>query len=265
MIPIATAARKILGRRGFGYREDGPDLPRSSDIDKLGLSLTSVSSVLLHSLSPVLDQGGTNSCVMQAIADAELNTLTNRHGVSGPQLGSRRYGYWLGRKRDGIHRIDNGSRPSQVLAGLVEHGLPPESQMPWSEWKINDAPPFAALWDARDHRGIRGHYKIYDTGDMRWQAIRSALSSGRAVVFGTVVDQAFVSNTGPSDVRFASMGPTVGRHMMQIVGCSDLDGRWYRVKNSWGVQWRGGYCYLDEEFIENATDLIVIDPESPVK
>lgn len=264
MIPLGGFVRSLRGRRGLGYRPDGRDLPKARDIDALGLAGAEATEIILQT-GPVLDQGSTNSCVAQAICDAELTTLRNRYGVANAPLGSRRFAYWLGRKRDGLQAIDNGSRPSQVLQALIEHGLPPESQMAWDTWYINQSPSFAALWDARNRRGIRGYYKVYDHGDARWQAIRAALQSGRAVVFGVEVDAAFIEPVGPFLVRWAARGERVGRHMMQIVGTDPAD-RSYLVKNSYGSGWRaGGFARLDEEYIDVASDVIVVDPQEAVR
>jgi hypothetical protein len=263
---IRTLVDTALGRPGFGYVPDLSDA-RVEDFRRLGLTAPFAGSISLEQhCGPVLNQGGTNSCVANAMLDAELTTLRGRYGVKA-ELGSRLMLYYLARAKDGWQKLDGGSRPAQALRAIAEYGIAPESAWPFATMNVNRKPPVKALFDARERRGLRGSYKIYDLGEDRVRAIRAALTSRRALVFGVEVCERFVQPQGDFTIEWAARGKPVGRHMMQVVGLRDSSaGPQILVKNSWGTGWRaGGYATLDRGYIDAGTDWICIDPEEPAR
>jgi hypothetical protein len=267
LLPFGTIVRSAIGRVGFGYlpdRDVAEDRVRDFQTVSLGMAVGDVS--LAQHCGTVLNQGATSSCVAHAILDAELTTLKARYGLKA-ELGSRNTFYFLARSRDGMQGTDRGCRPSAALQALEKYGIGPESAWPFVLANLNKQPPWRVLWDARGRRGVRGTYKIHETGDRRVEAIRSALKSGRALAFGVSIDQAFTEKRGPGTIQWSVGGKTVGRHMMEVVGLRYIDGSDHiLVKNSWGTGWRdGGYAWLDRGYIDAGTDWVCVDPEGPAE
>jgi C1A family cysteine protease len=106
------------------------------------------------------------------------------------------------------------------------------------------------------------YFKIFDTGDQRIKAIKSALLEGYPVVFGTRIARSFTANVGPAVIDVPHGEDLIGGHAMTIVGYKQSGGRdLFLVKNSWGTDWReSGYSWLTDVYIcwQNTVDLTII-------
>ena len=101
--------------------------------------------------------------------------------------------------------------------------------------------------EATRHR-IHSYYRIKSDGPERLQDILAALSANHPVVFGTAVEQDFLSPTGP-DLVGPPQGATIGGHAMIIVGYNASRNA-FLVKNSWGDRWRtGGYVLFSPDYL----------------
>jgi Papain family cysteine protease len=108
-------------------------------------------------------------------------------------------------------------------------------------------PGLKSMRKATGHR-IHSYYRITATGNDRLDEIVAALRANHPVVFGTLVDSAFIGlrNKGPVGVP---SGKIEGGHAMIIVGY--LTGIGFIVKNSWGKDWgEFGLCIVKPEYLK---------------
>lgn len=225
-----------------------PDEPDARDLP-FGLSESAPPSS--YTLRPlvfgVYDQGDSETCVSNAIARAIQVQQSAAH-LTTPPL-SRLSINWhacMGNQPG----FNGGCRIRDAIKYLQQLGAPDESVWPFDLNHIATHPSWAAERQGFDRHGIRGYYRV-STLD----GIRSAVSSGKPVVAGWAVDQAFLSRTGPSLV--SSFGEPIGGHAMCIVG---YDPDSFELVNSWGTTWRdGGFVRLSNDLTSQASDLWAID------
>ena len=229
--------------------------------DKLGFASTSIVNVDLTPLIVnVLNQQSTQSCVANAWEQA-LRMERKRLGFP-VTLGSRLFGYSNSRAEHFEEKSDAGTYLRTYAWALKKVGSCPETDWPFEPNKVNVHPPARAYRNAWALRGIRGYFKIYESGYARTAAIRAALAEGKAVVFGAAIDEAFLDASGPSLV--AKPRSIFGRHAMCFCGYSpdEKNGDFkYKLVNSWTDQWRdGGFVHLTEEYVqwEELEDLWVV-------
>lgn len=107
-------------------------------------------------------------------------------------------------------------------------------------------PSLRAMRKATGHR-IHSYYRIIATGSDRLDEIIAALRANHPVVFGTLIDDGFVSLRSEGPVG-PPKGDTRGGHAMIIVGY--ISGKGFIVKNSWGKNWGDfGRCIMLPEYL----------------
>lgn len=242
----------ILKRRGLGYLPDLPD-HRDRDIDKLGIGSSKLPGNVALPVREVLDQGRTNTCVAQAIAQA-VRVKTEE------ELLSRLAIYWNARAYHAATKRDDGTHIRLAIRALQRYGAPPERVWPFDvsllSSKLNKKPSLASYQLGHDFGGVRGYYRIFDTGLAKLLAIKAAIASGRPVVAGWHVDGAFVADDGPALIDVPT-GPAIGGHAMAIVGYTEDA---FEVVNSWGTRWRqDGFAYFTPAMVMEAIDVWAID------
>jgi len=219
--------------------------------DKLGIVRASATSThLLGLIVDILDQKVTQSCVAHAWEQA-LRMERKRLGYP-VKLGSRLFGYANARAEHGEQKEDAGTYLRTYAWALKKVGSCPEEVWPFDLSKVNVSPSAKAYREAWALRGIRGYFKIYDTGFARTEAIRAALAAGKPVVFGAQIDADFMEMKGPSIVDIPKNG-TIGGHAMCLCGyrLSDAGDYNYRIVNSWSKDWRDdGTVELTEEYVQ---------------
>jgi len=240
-------------RRGFGYRPDPAD-ERDWSIGRLGLGLAVPAAASLRGhVDAVLDQGGTQSCVAHAWAQA-LRIGDHIDGQSAPTLASVLFLYFNSRAWHDDEETDGGTYLRTCAQGLVRFGRAPDRLWPFDFARVNARPSWKAYRAAYDLRGPRGYYRIAN-GDLA--GVRSAIAAGKPVVLGMAVDAAFVDDHGPLVIGEPD-GPAVGGHAMCVVG---YNGENFELVNSWGTGWRnGGFAWLTSGRLATATDLWAVDP-----
>lgn len=200
----------------------------------------------------VADQGGSSSCVSQAMCSSvELTAKLQGHPI--PRI-SRRAHYALGRfvDRPGVPLIDNGMRPRSGLVAAQEHGFCAETRWPWDEAGIDVAPPWDVHQNAVDAL-LTGYYRIASGGDVA-ESMREAVRRGYFPTFAMPVDEAYERYDGSA--IYAELGAPVGNHAQCVVGFGD---GWILVLNSWGRDWgRRGFSRIADTLINRvAFDTIV--------
>ena len=238
----------LLGPDARAPQEDGK---LDWGFDKLGLAKASASlSDLEHLVVNVLFQSTSQSCVSHAWEQA-LRMERKRLGYP-VVLGSRLFGYSNSRAEHLEEKIDSGTYLRTYAWALKKVGSCAEEVWPFDLKNINVHPPVRAYQKAWALRGIRGYYKIYDTGYARTEAIRAALSVGKPVVFGTAINEAFTNSSGPITIE-RPLDNIIGNHAMCLCGYEPARGGDFNYKtvNSWGSDWRQrGFAFLSEEYIQ---------------
>lgn len=231
--------------RRLGYLPDHHD-PRDFPF---GISVSPSYSTLRASVVSVLDQGDTESCVANAIVQA-VSVQQRAKGIIYPQL-SRLSIYWHARAEQGLPTaaVDSGCHIRDAVKALQQLGAPDELTWPFDPRWVNKRPSWLAEREGFDRRGVRGYMRISGI-----DGIRSAIASGRPVVGGWQVDQAFQDINGPALVT--SFGAPIGGHCMCIIG---YDSDTFEIVNSWGSVWRGGFVRFSNDLAAQANDLWAID------
>lgn len=211
------------------------------------------------------NQGRSNTCVAQAMMMAVVLKET-RQGLP-LDVPARLFPYFISRKYHGSQWFDGGTYIYTLAKALYAFGTPSERFWEFSTnfLKVNRRPNWEAFANAHPRRGGK-YVKIYDIGQAKLRAIEQALLNGHDVVFGTALYESFLSGANSEWVKLPAPGTEkfVGNHAMVIIGwmTDETSGkRWYRVLNSWGVDWRNnGCCWMHEDYIlsEQTRDLHVV-------
>lgn len=201
----------------------------------------------------IKDQGGTASCVGQALANAvRLGYLVGNESQC-PDL-SALFAYFNGRKESGDDVVvDSGTYLRESVKAIQKFGLAPELAWPFSAWNVNKQPSWNSYRTAHDYRGLRAYYRI-SSGDV--DGVRAAIASKRPVVAGWMVSRSFVEHTG-NGVIGPQLEPFLGGHAL-LIGA--YDGPHFTIVNSWGEAWgKRGLATVDEGFVRQARDIWAID------
>lgn len=222
-----------------------PDLPDSRDLMFGAAPALAPNTDLTKYVREVLSQGGTSSCVLNAIASG----IAIRRVLRGRpwELISRRYGYYFARKQLGKdwldadgEMLDSGCRPRDALKVLAKGGAPPESKWEFDTSKLNERPPWEVKRVAID---LSFRFKMCNGVD----EIRASLARGFPVLLGLQVDRAFTRADGPDLVTSLDDSEVVGGHMGLIVASGQ--GR-FTYLNSWTTGWRrGGLCDVSADLV----------------
>ena len=204
----------------------------------------------------VLDQGNTESCVGNAVAQA-VRVLMRARGTSAAFLPSRLMVYYNSRAVHGGTTSDVGTYMRAALASIQKLGFCSEEVWPFDESKINKKPSWNAYRKGIHNRVVNGYYAIKQKGDARVERVKTAILDKRPIVFGMRIDRAFEQATG-SNVIGVPTGDIIGGHAMCIIG---YDAEGVDVVNSWGTSWGDqGYGKLSWDVVawEKAIDFYVV-------
>ncbi len=246
MLPFSS----LLRRRGLGCLPEQPD-PRDFRLEALGLSASIPSSASVRAGITAKEQGGTQSCTGQAVAQA-LRTAYIVQGIECPDLSALAIYYW-GRATGGDQNYDGGSRLRDVLSVVQKLGCPDETVWPFSTFQVNAAPKTRAVFSAAKRRGLKGYHRVYTPQD-----VRIAIAAGFPVVAGWEIDRAFLDDGDHGSLLDVPSGPIIGRHAMMIESYSQDTS--FLILNSWGQGWRfDGRAYVTQGFVEKMQDAWAID------
>jgi hypothetical protein len=239
----------FLRRRGLGCLRDEPD-PRDFRLSALDLTHLPPSATVRAGIT-AKEQGGTQSCTGQAVAQA-LRAAYIRNGVDCPELSALAPYYWS-RVPWGAQNSDGGARLHDVLGVVQKLGCPDETSWPFSTFKVNSPPKPSAIFSAAKRRGLRGYHRVSTVTD-----VRLAIAAGFPVVASWELDRAFLENAGGANLIDAPTGVLIGRHAMMIE--SYEPDRTFVILNSWGSDWRWqGRAYVTENFVSKLSDAWAID------
>jgi hypothetical protein len=203
----------------------------------------------------VHDQQSTDSCVWFALAQALHVWL--KSGKSTDEWISTLFGYWNTLQQQG-QLVDEGCQPRVALSVLQQAGFCGDSVWPFVEGNVLQQPPPDAYTYANDNKIlVNGYYLLDSTGDQLITDVKTALSSGYPVIYGTTVDQGYENYSG--GIMPVPNGTPIGRHQRCLVAYTP---DYVQEVNSWGTGWgESGLARINWEIITwaQAGDFWVID------
>lgn len=201
-------------------------------------------------MTPVEQQGETNSCAANATAGA-YEYLVKRHLGEEAYDVSRLFIYYNARAVDDPDNIeDEGSVLQSVIESLQNHGACSEETWPFDPEVVNEEPSEEAYEEAKQFL-IEGT-ELVPTDLNAW---KTALAEGNPIIFGVKLFGSFDKHKRPGLVPAPSASEagreSHGGHAMLCVGYSDPD-QVFIVRNSWGPEWGDkGYCYIPYKYLMN--------------
>ena len=240
----------------FGYKKDEQSnkdyLFSNARSGFIKIAIANNNSHIISEYTPISNQGGTSTCVANATADA-LEILL---GLTGKvEQISRLFIYWNSRMYTKDTDKDEGTYIRNAFDSLQTLGACSESLWSFNPNKIFAQPNLFAYKQANDNK-INSFYRINGSGNTRLDYIEMAVRSNHPVVFGTAVNQNFVSFYNGDGVWNPPTSNIVGNHAMIVTGIRQgVNGREFLVRNSWGENWGSaiasekGHCWMSEDYL----------------
>jgi C1A family cysteine protease len=177
------------------------------------------------------------------------------------EVPARAFIYYNARAYEGTTDQDSGAQVRDAVKGIVNYGVPPDSEFPYNDQVFNQKPDQQVYNDAIKQKAL-----VYEA--VSYPHLDAALASGFPVVFGFTVYESFESQ------EVASNGivpipqpdePQVGGHCVWMWGYNSsykqewatptgkrLPPRSKACRNSWDVNWGdGGDFYLPQWYFDN--------------
>jgi len=233
----------------MGYKPAPPKAGTKKYASKKFASAKLPSKVDLRSyMTEVEQQGGTNSCVANAVAGA-YEYLVKRHLGDEAYDVSRLFIYYNARYIREIEE-DEGCLIQDAIEGLKEYGACSEETWTFDEEIVNEEPSEEAYEEAANFL-----VESVELVPLELDAWKSALAEGNPIIFGINLYQSFDKQRKkglvPMPSETEASRESHGGHAMLCVGYSDKD-KVFIVRNSWGEDWGdGGYCYIPYSYLVN--------------
>lgn len=221
-------------------------------VDRLKRHSGSVSrSYCIPEYTPVSNQGGAGTCVVNAMCDGLEILLGLDGGAQAVVQLSRRHLYWTARATHKATGKDNGTYLRAAAWQLQAVGVCREQYFPYSDLTkdLTKAPPLNTYTMASENR-VTGHFSITTRGQNRLDDIERAVRANHPVAFGTAVAKPFMDATGKTALKPTKTN-ILGRHAMLVVGVRKAgERRQFCWRNSWGTSWAdNGHVWVDEDFM----------------
>ena len=233
-----------------GYKKKAPGADAKKYSAKLSADRLPARVDLRPYLTQVEDQGGTNSCVANAVAGA-FEYLVKRQEAENAYDVSRLFIYYNARAQESDEVDDEGTSIDAAINGVNGNGACSEESWPFDEERVNEEPSEEAFEEAEGVE-ISGS-ELVPTILEEW---KKCLAEGNPIVFGLSLFESFDRHRRKGYVPKPS-NKEVSRadhsgHAMLCVGYSDPDNM-FIVRNSWGESWGdAGYCYIPYDYLMNA-------------
>lgn len=240
----------------------GLGVPASNLFGASGGSAELPESFSLAEWVTIRDQGQLGSCVWFAI-DQALRVFLAYRGYKGPMEFSPLFGYHNTLRKENTLGFDIGCRPINAFEVLMDLGVPEERTWPYEESKVFEKPSWAAFQDAIDLKTSTSFYRITEYGDDRALAIKTAISKGYPVVWGTPLSKHYEEQAKAGVVPVPVVEECVGRHARCIVGYTP---DYFLEANSWGTSFGDkGFAKISYDYINwlFSSDFWVVDGVVP--
>ena len=195
-------------------------------------------------MTPVENQGNSNSCTANAMAGA-YEYLTNRILGQSADV-SRLFIYYNARELDGDCSQDQGTYLKSCVKVLRKQGACSENTWSFNLDQILEQPPKQAYAEAANFR-----VEDADRVEIDLHTMQSCLAEGYPFAFGLQLFSSFqqAGSTGLVPMPDPDNEKHDGGHAMLCVGYSDVD-QVFIVRNSWGTDWgEQGYCYIPYDYM----------------
>ena len=197
-------------------------------------------------MTPVENQGNSNSCTANAMAGA-YEYLAKRVKGSAHDV-SRLFIYYNARDLDGATDSDEGTYLRSCVKVLKKYGTCAETTWPFDLQRIFELPHESAYNEATNFL-IEDAYRV----KVDLNAMRQCLADGYPFTFGLDLFASFqkAGSKGLVPMPEPDSEQHDGGHAMLCVGYSDAD-KVFIVRNSWGEGWGDrGYCYIPYDYMTN--------------
>jgi len=197
-------------------------------------------------MTPVENQGNSNSCTANAMAGA-YEYLAKRVKGSTHDV-SRLFIYYNARDLDGAPDADEGTYLRSCVKVLKKYGTCAETTWPFDLHRIFEPPHENAYTEATNFL-IEDAYRVKVDLD----TMRQCLADGYPFTFGLDLFSSFqkAGSKGLVPMPDSDSEQHDGGHAMLCVGYSDAD-KVFIVRNSWGEGWGDrGYCYIPYDYMTN--------------
>ena len=267
--------------KGLGYipdRKDPRDLSVAHLLGPSAIPRLAAATELDDAVLLILDQQDTPACVGFAVAGAIRARWIYALWQAGVAfedadivVPSASWIWWQARQLNGEEASIVGTYIRDAFKRIARLGICPDAY--WSSAhprSIATTPPeqitYRMAWDLRAKAGgvPVQYYRVSSRGDAQIQDVKSSLSGGYPVVFGTQVGAAFMSvrqHTSPI-VTLGKKEQSVGGHAMFATG---FDENSVHCVNSWG-RGRGnsGRYLLAWESVRQWSDVWAIQSAPPI-
>jgi hypothetical protein len=223
----------------------------------LGTAPPPTSGNALDIVVDILDQSASD-CVANSIQQAVRGAQV-KAGVDSPELGSRRFGYWVSRAYHHDQGVDEGTYLRTYFQALNRFGFCREKIYPY-ESSLTDMPSAAAFRAALDQSSPTVYKRISSAGRARVDDVKRAIAAGYLVSFGTLVSSDFCSNKLGKGPLPPPIGQEIAGGHALVIGAYQDDA--FTIINSWSESWgHGGLCEFAAAYLEwpETNDLWIVE------
>lgn len=200
---------------------------------------------LTHLIPEIYDQGDIGSCTGNAGAMVGLHRSRVQNREIAP---SRLMLYYGARELIGYTDVDAGAYMRDIYKAWNKQGVCPENLWQYDEDRVTTKPSFVAYQEALKTLAT-SYYRLDNTN---LEELKTCLSDGNPFTFGFWVYDSFFGNWKDTmPVPDTAKERFLGGHAVTAVGYDDQR-QAFRVKNSWGRNWKdGGHFWMPYAVITN--------------